>query len=382
MSFEIPPHMYGVAAAFGNARITGQNLEKVNSEIAELRRQLIEASQLGKDVPCPYCAQLIARQALICNYCQGALSIGSPEAIRGAILINPALAIHTEEAHLKLVQVVQSIDDEFRKQAEALAESERLAEQERRRIEQEKQRAERERLDRERQEIELAEAVRLAAEKEKADLEAARLAAMNPFFRQYHRHKFLSVVTVLLLLGAPWWIPAASQQYQIQVEKNKQAALEQQRQEVQAKQIAAEKAKEAKLKLLQDAKRCGKYSFGSDSFSWVSNVRDVDGQPITNNMIANPYQIYFFNEKLNELAGALYWTVYSSYLYAFDRSDGHQLGKTFDISKHGWRNVKWSNVEWSYAETSEGNPASPTYASRLKYSFEVKCNAIIAQSRK
>ena len=148
--FEISPQMYTTAAAFGNARMTGEKLAEVNKEIVELRKQLLEAGKLGKDVPCPYCAQMIASQALICNYCQGAISIGSPEAIRAAVLMNPSLAIRTEEAHLKLVEVVKSFDVEFRKQAKERKRIEKLAEEDRQRKERQRKQREQERIVQER----------------------------------------------------------------------------------------------------------------------------------------------------------------------------------------------------------------------------------------
>lgn len=129
MSFQIPDQFFTLASAAGNAQSTKieleknalstrESIDKVNHEIQVLRKALLEATQQGKDSPCPYCAQLIAKQALICNYCQGVLSIGSAEAIRAAVLINPKLSFRTEEMYSELVQVVQQLDAEFERQLE------------------------------------------------------------------------------------------------------------------------------------------------------------------------------------------------------------------------------------------------------------------------
>jgi len=69
-----------------------------------------ETLMLGKEVPCPYCAQLIAREAAICSQCQGALRLGSFGAMRMAVRQDPSLALRTHESLSALQSRVYVLD--------------------------------------------------------------------------------------------------------------------------------------------------------------------------------------------------------------------------------------------------------------------------------
>lgn len=80
--------------------------------------------KFGKDLPCPYCAQLISKHALVCNYCQGSLSIGNAEYIRVVITAKPYLAARDAETIKQLMAEVARIDSEQQELQRIIAEIE------------------------------------------------------------------------------------------------------------------------------------------------------------------------------------------------------------------------------------------------------------------
>jgi len=193
MTFEIPDEFFTVASAGANAQSTRKALEAQSAEMRKLLQQ-------GKDIPCPYCAQLIAKDAFVCSQCQGVLSIGSWEAIRLAIHLEPTLAYRDAETIERLTVGVREIDEYWAEQAAELAEAQRLSEQQR--IDEENQR---------RREAEIAreESIRASEEARKvaAAKEQARIEALGPFRKWCATHKPLlagaagSIVVIAALSG-------------------------------------------------------------------------------------------------------------------------------------------------------------------------------------
>ena len=92
-----------LAARVSSLFETNKNLlaecQAISSTISEFEQYI----KFGKDLPCPYCAQLISKHALVCNYCQGSLTIGNAESIRVAILSKPYLAARDAETIKQLM---------------------------------------------------------------------------------------------------------------------------------------------------------------------------------------------------------------------------------------------------------------------------------------
>ncbi len=82
---------------------------------------------LGKEIPCPYCAQLISKDALVCNQCHGNLGIASWAAIRAALIHEPKLANKDPESVNQLHQTAQRIDHDWAEAARKKKEAEELA---------------------------------------------------------------------------------------------------------------------------------------------------------------------------------------------------------------------------------------------------------------
>lgn len=175
MSFDIPPSLFGVGAAAANAKSTQKALE---AQSAEMRRLLMQ----GKDIPCPYCQQLIAKDAYVCSQCQGVLSIGSWEAIRAAIQIDPSLAFRDSETFEKLSKRVEELDQHWAD----LAKKQQLREQRKLEIERHKKNLEKKRLD--------------EIQRKKIDDRNAYLKSLNPTRRWIIKNKVMCAILVLIII--------------------------------------------------------------------------------------------------------------------------------------------------------------------------------------
>jgi hypothetical protein len=82
--------------------------QAIYSAIQEIENHI----KFGKDLPCPYCAQLISKDALVCNYCQGSLSIGNAAYIRVAITAKPYLVARDSATIKELMVEIARIDAE------------------------------------------------------------------------------------------------------------------------------------------------------------------------------------------------------------------------------------------------------------------------------
>ena len=120
--FQPPPNlvlMMGWAAIDQNNKRLAQEAK----EAQEARQTRLTKPNMpppltkGKDIPCPYCAQLIAKEAIVCCSCQGVLSIGSSEAIRAALLSDASLALRNEDSFARLRLAVSEIDEASKRQA-------------------------------------------------------------------------------------------------------------------------------------------------------------------------------------------------------------------------------------------------------------------------
>jgi hypothetical protein len=85
-----------------------EEFKAISASISEFEKYI----KFGKDLPCPYCAQLISKHALVCNFCQGSLTIGSAEYIRVAIIAKPYLVARDAETIKMLMAEVSRIDAE------------------------------------------------------------------------------------------------------------------------------------------------------------------------------------------------------------------------------------------------------------------------------
>ena len=85
-----------------------EEFKAISVSISEFEKYI----KFGKDLPCPYCAQLISKHALVCNFCQGSLTIGSAEYIRVAIIAKPYLVARDAETIKNLMAEVSRIDAE------------------------------------------------------------------------------------------------------------------------------------------------------------------------------------------------------------------------------------------------------------------------------
>ena len=92
----------------------------ISASISEFEEYI----KFGKDLPCPYCAQLISKHALVCNYCQGSLTIGNAEYIRVAIIAKPYLVARDAETIKMLMAEVSRIDVEQQELQRIIAEIE------------------------------------------------------------------------------------------------------------------------------------------------------------------------------------------------------------------------------------------------------------------
>ena len=154
---------------------------------------------------CPYCQEVIDSQAQICAKCQGILSIGSFEAIRQALHINPKLALRDRETIAELTSAVRNIEasraqfeQERQEQQLRARQAEEAAIQVRRIAEQEaaaKAEAERIRIKEE----------RARADQQREENERLRIEGLHPTARWVLTHKrqtkilAASLVAVLLL---------------------------------------------------------------------------------------------------------------------------------------------------------------------------------------
>ena len=97
--------------------------QAISAAISEFEQYI----KFGKDLPCPYCAQLISKHALVCNYCQGSLTIGNAEYIRVAITAKPYLVARDAETIKMLMAEVSRIDVEQQELQRIIAEIEEEA---------------------------------------------------------------------------------------------------------------------------------------------------------------------------------------------------------------------------------------------------------------
>jgi hypothetical protein len=93
--------------------------------------------KFGRDLPCPYCAQLISKDALVCNHCQGSLSIGNAAYIRVAITAKPYLVARDSATIKELMIEIARIDAEQQELQKIIAamEEEKRQEESRKQIE-------------------------------------------------------------------------------------------------------------------------------------------------------------------------------------------------------------------------------------------------------
>ena len=146
-------------------------------------------------IRCPYCANFVSVDAQICPDCNGILTIASIEAIRQALILEPALAIRDEETLAKLTRVAQGIDES--RAAQLVKDSEQRKLQ---------------------QAIEIERAKQLAIEKEEAERErirkeAQRIEEMAPFqkFIFLHRGQIaFAVFFAIVFIGVGYSIVAQS----------------------------------------------------------------------------------------------------------------------------------------------------------------------------
>ena len=113
-----------LAARVSSLFETNKNLlaecQAISSTISEFEQYI----KFGKDLPCPYCAQLISKHALVCNHCQGSLTIGNAEYIRVAIIAKPYLVARDAETIKMLMAEVSRIDVEQQELQRIIAEIE------------------------------------------------------------------------------------------------------------------------------------------------------------------------------------------------------------------------------------------------------------------
>lgn len=94
--------------------------QAISASILEFEKYI----KFGKDLPCPYCAQLISKHALVCNHCQGSLTIGNAEYIRVAITAKPYLVARDVGTIKMLMAEVSRIDIEQQELQRIIAEIE------------------------------------------------------------------------------------------------------------------------------------------------------------------------------------------------------------------------------------------------------------------
>lgn len=213
MSFEIPEGLFEVAATTQNTKAIRTALERQSSEIKRLLEQ-------GKDIPCPYCAQLIAKGAFVCSQCQGVLSIGSWDAISAAIQLEPKLAFRDPETIELLTSKVKALDEHWAEEARKAKQREeeiRLkhqAEIAQQRIARDKQR-----------EAERKAQAELAAQKEAERQEY--LNSLHPFNRwwrvNWERNRFI-LLAVVVLVPLLFWIGSGIKSQQDRTKAQQMAA--------------------------------------------------------------------------------------------------------------------------------------------------------------
>ena len=132
--------------------------QAIYSAIQEIENHI----KYGKELPCPYCAQLISKDALVCNYCQGSLSIGNAAYIRVAITAKPYLVARDSATIKELMVEIARIDAEQKELQQIIAaiEQEKREEEQRQQLEFEKH-------------LKQAEEMRFIEAKHKKDLEVA-----------------------------------------------------------------------------------------------------------------------------------------------------------------------------------------------------------------
>jgi uncharacterized protein YjbI with pentapeptide repeats/ElaB/YqjD/DUF883 family membrane-anchored ribosome-binding protein len=179
MSFQVPPGFWAVGAAAANARANeaavANQTAVLQRELAEMKRQLAH----GRDVTCPYCSQLISKDALMCNHCQGALNFASWPAIRACIVRDPSLIARDSVTLDNLAAAARLVDAQWaqmeRERQAAVAQAEFLQRQ-----------------------------AAAAAERRRQEELDAKLAAMNPALRWIRFHPTLTVglcAGLLVLIG-------------------------------------------------------------------------------------------------------------------------------------------------------------------------------------
>lgn len=213
MSFEIPEGLFEVAATTQNTKAIRAALARQSSEIKRLLEQ-------GKDIPCPYCAQLIAQDAFVCSQCQGVLSIGSWEAISAAIQLEPRLAFRDSETIELLASKVKALDEHW-------AEEARISKQREMEIRLKHQ-----------QEIVRQRSVRNkqleAEQRAKAELEAQKSAERQEFLESLHplnrwwrinweRNRFI-LLAVVVLVPLLFWIGSGIKSQQDRTKAQQMAA--------------------------------------------------------------------------------------------------------------------------------------------------------------
>jgi len=110
------PHQLAMMVAMSNRTAANMKSAQEASEqesakvLSEIKR-LSDLQSQGKDVPCPYCAQLISKNALLCNHCQGILNIGSWTSIRLVIMADPRMALRDADTVKEFTHRVKELDD-------------------------------------------------------------------------------------------------------------------------------------------------------------------------------------------------------------------------------------------------------------------------------
>ena len=199
MSFSVPPEFFVTGAAAANAKVTQRALAE---QTAEMQRLLM----LGRDIPCPYCSQLIAKDAIVCNQCQGVLSIGSWEAIRAVLLTDPTLAFRDSDSFTRLASRVSDLEVLWTKERLVAEEMIKYDNQ----VKSERKIAETERL---RQEA-------LDQEAEKKKLANDKIEAMGKSKRFLYRNKVWLSLLLSFVLISPFLFKAGKEK------QSKQAVVE------------------------------------------------------------------------------------------------------------------------------------------------------------
>lgn len=98
------------AAADDNAENLARAIAELGNKLAREQQVVVALLSEGRDVPCPYCAQLISRDALVCSECQGLLGEWSWASIRAVVMADPTLVLRDPETVQRLRATLVTIE--------------------------------------------------------------------------------------------------------------------------------------------------------------------------------------------------------------------------------------------------------------------------------